>query len=256
MPTTTSQLSLLSDHVKLSLLERQRSISLNVSTKTQDDEIRRSLDALRSGLESIESQPNPPNTSALRSQYESLLSDFTSQPTPQSEEARASTAAAPARPRTKGVRFRDDPDEEPDQARDALFARYTDSPSKDPADTTSTDPFSAGDAAPAYSDEPADDRSNQQIYDSHASTLREQDAHLDTLGESVRRQRMLGISIGDELDEQTGVLDDVERGVDRHRSTLDRGRERLGKFARKNKAGVSWTIIAILVLILLILVLV
>ena len=51
-----SQLFLLADHIKLSLLERQRAISLNLSPNSQDVQISRSLDSLRSGIESLESQ--------------------------------------------------------------------------------------------------------------------------------------------------------------------------------------------------------
>lgn len=50
------QLFLLADHIKLSLLERQRAISLNLPSNSQDVQISRSLDSLRSGIESLESQ--------------------------------------------------------------------------------------------------------------------------------------------------------------------------------------------------------
>lgn len=54
--TNPPQLFLLADHIKLSLLERQRAISLNLSPNTQDVQISRSLDQLRSGIDSLESQ--------------------------------------------------------------------------------------------------------------------------------------------------------------------------------------------------------
>ena len=54
--TNPPQLFLLADHIKLSLLERQRAISLNLSSSSQDVQISRSLDSLRSGVESLESQ--------------------------------------------------------------------------------------------------------------------------------------------------------------------------------------------------------
>lgn len=52
--TKPSQLYLLADHIKLSLLERQRASSLNLDNDTQDGHISRSLDQLRSGLASLE----------------------------------------------------------------------------------------------------------------------------------------------------------------------------------------------------------
>lgn len=54
--TNPPQLFLLADHIKLSLLERQRAISLNLPSNAQDGQISRSLDQLRSGIESLESQ--------------------------------------------------------------------------------------------------------------------------------------------------------------------------------------------------------
>jgi syntaxin 8 len=56
MATNPPQLFLLADHIKLSLLERQRAISLNLSSNSQDAQISRSLEQLRSGIESLESQ--------------------------------------------------------------------------------------------------------------------------------------------------------------------------------------------------------
>lgn len=51
-----SQLYLLADHVKLSLLERQRAISLNIEPSSQDGHISRSLDSMREGIEAIEQE--------------------------------------------------------------------------------------------------------------------------------------------------------------------------------------------------------
>lgn len=52
--TNASQLYLLADHIKLSLLERQRAISLNLEPSSQDGHISRSLDQMREGIEVIE----------------------------------------------------------------------------------------------------------------------------------------------------------------------------------------------------------
>jgi syntaxin 8 len=48
-----NQYFLLADHIKLSLLERQRAVALNLEPTSQDGHISRSLDSLREGLESI-----------------------------------------------------------------------------------------------------------------------------------------------------------------------------------------------------------
>lgn len=51
-----SQLLLLADHIKLSLLERQRAISLNLEPNSQDVHISRSLESMREGIEALEQE--------------------------------------------------------------------------------------------------------------------------------------------------------------------------------------------------------
>ena len=48
-----NQYFLLADHIKLSLLERQRAIALKLEPTSQDGHISRSLESLREGLEII-----------------------------------------------------------------------------------------------------------------------------------------------------------------------------------------------------------
>lgn len=51
-----AQLLLLADHIKLSLLERQRAVSLNLSPNSQDGQISRSLESLSSGIDALDAQ--------------------------------------------------------------------------------------------------------------------------------------------------------------------------------------------------------
>ena len=53
---SASQLLRLGDHIKLSLLERERAVSLNLPPNTHDAELNRSLESLREGLETLESR--------------------------------------------------------------------------------------------------------------------------------------------------------------------------------------------------------
>jgi syntaxin 8 len=48
-----NQLFLLADHIKLSLLERQRAISLDLEPNSQDGHISRSLESFRAGLDNV-----------------------------------------------------------------------------------------------------------------------------------------------------------------------------------------------------------
>ena len=256
------QLFLLADHLKLSLLERQRAISLNLEPHRQDGHISRSLSTLQEGIEDLESQQldlgqaedSSSDLARLRRQYEELYTQFHgAAPHPTQELHRPNDpsladdfAAAQSRPaqarRNKSVRFRDNPDnrtpaEDPIEAanRAALFSdqeRYRDEP--EGPDQSGLD--------------------NQQIHAYHKQVIQDQDEQLDSLGQSIGRQRVLGIQMGNELEEQNELLSDVESGVDRHTTTLDRARKRLGHVARKSKDNWSWVTIGILIVILVLLI--
>lgn len=257
--TSLRQLFLLADHLKLSLLERQRAISLNLEANKQDGHISRSLSNLQEGIEQLESQQDDlgladdssSDLSRLRRQYEDLYSQFHGT-APMSPETRwpnnpaleGTFAAAQSRPdsrRNKSVRFRDNPNDEEREDpveianRAALFSdqeRYRDDP--DTPDQSELD--------------------NQQIHTYHKQVIREQDEQLDVLGQSIGRQRVLGIQMGNELEEQNELLQDVERGVDRHATTLDRAKKRLNTVARKSRDNWSWLTIGILIVILVLLI--
>lgn len=149
---------------------------------------------------------------------------------------KASDTSANSARTAKSVRFRDNPsaDSEDDTNRATLFP-YRD----DPSDAESPD---------------HNHLDNQQIHEYHSQVIQEQDQQLDRLGASIGRQRELSIAIGDELDEQAQLLDDVDDGVTRHQSQIDRARKRVGKIARKAKDNLSVTIILSLIIILILLI--
>lgn len=259
MAQSAHQLLLLADHLKLSLLERQRAISLNLEPNKHDGHIQRSLGNLHEGLEQLEAQHSDLGQAddqdsdlvRLRTQYAELYAQFHGSAPPSAEVKSPNDpalapdfAAAQSRPTrspaNKNVRFRDNPDDDDPQAqanRAALFSdqgRYRDEPE-----------------APDQTD-----MNNQQIHSYHKQVLQEQDNQLDVLGQSIGRQRMLGIQMGNELDEQVELLDDVERGVDRHTDSLGRAQKRLGTIARKAKDNWNWLTITILIIILVLLIII
>jgi syntaxin 8 len=242
--TTPRQLLLLADRLKLSLLERQHASSRHQDTTHYDARISQTLSQLQAGIAAIETrQPQADAAEAdsdlarVRKQYETLQSQFSAMTVEASTSETADTAQK-GTARKQNARFRDDPNTEEEDPieranRAALFAdqeRYQDEPSSG-IDQTGMD--------------------NQQIHDHHKQVFRDQDEQLEVLGQSIGRQRLLGIQMGNELDEQNDLLDDVERGVDRHTSTLERARRRLGHVARKSKANGSWITIGILIIILI-----
>jgi syntaxin 8 len=240
---TPRQLMLLADRLKLSLLERQHASSRKQDTTQHDARISQTLAQIQTGIianEERESESNAADGTTLdlgrvRKQYEALQAQFTAV----SAATSASDSTAPSQSDTgkkQNVRFRDDPD----------------APEEDPVERANRAALFSD--REQYQDEPSIDQTgmdNQQIHEHHKQVFRDQDEQLDVLGQSIGRQRLLGIQMGDELDEQNVLLDDVERGVDRHTSTLERARKRLGNVARKSKGSGSWITIGILIIILI-----
>ena len=198
-----SQLYLLADHIKLSLLERQRAISLNLEPNSQDGHISRSLDSMREGVEGLEqSGDDEDQARRLREQFDDLTSQFqgfpgnttTSTVVQPNDPALSSDFehAKDTRPRipssssfmkksngdspnmSKSVRFRDSPPDPEEEANRAALFPYRDEP-EDPPDQSELD--------------------NQQVHAYHKQVLRDQDDQLDRLGESIGRQRDLSIQM-------------------------------------------------------------
>lgn len=260
-----SQLFLLADHIKLSLLERQRAISLNLDPTPSH--ISRSLESFLESLERLEksSQSSPSDTDLLqrlRSQYNDLSRQFYGDNLPSTAQATISspndpalsadferaqrTGKSPARSSsvkadvskaTKSVRFRDnDEDDGLDPNRSALFpTQYTDEP--DPQEPGVTGAMT-----------------NEQIHAYHSQVMAEQDEQLDRLGESIGRQRHISMQIGDELEGQVALLDDVDRGVDRQQGRLDGAKRRLKGVSSKARENWGMTTIIVLIVILVLLI--
>ena len=283
--SNSSQLLLLCDHVKLSLLERKRAISLNIDPNpTTDSNISRSLESLREGIESLSQRSSDTDSlDDLRRQYNdlsrqfhgdssntteftlsspndpSLQDDFSRaqsrtsqdhkrlQPKSRTSNLKISTSKTtpihhPQPQSAKAVRFRDDPSSDSLDAQDlenraALFPqRYTDDPVSTP--------------------DPTGDMDNQQIHAYHEQVMQDQDEQLDRLGESIGRQRHLSMAIGDELDGQAELLEDVERGVDRHQGRLDGAKRKLNWVSRKASQNWGMTTIVVLIVILVLLIII
>lgn len=96
--------------------------------------------------------------------------------------------------------------------------------------------------------------SNQQIHQYHQQVMQEQDDQLDTLSESIGRQRHLAMQVGDELEGQIALLDEVDRGVDRHQGRLDGAKRRLKSVGEKAKQNWGMTTIIVLIVILVLLI--
>jgi len=109
-----------------------------------------------------------------------------------------------------------------------------------------------------YSDEPppSPDIEPTAVLQQQRVLMDEQDAHLDNLSHSIGRQRDISIQIGDELEVHTGLLEDLDHGLDHTGDRLTGARRRLERFSRGVKGNWSTYIIALLILVLLLLIIV
>ncbi|KAK7949074.1 T-complex protein 1 subunit beta [Apiospora aurea] len=284
MPSA-NQLFLLADHIKLSLLERKRAQSLDIDAGSKDGAISQSLDQFRDGLTALDQEQKRleeagdeegaltigDNLPGLKQQYDDLTAQFhgfsstttqstlthpndptlasdfdhaTTLPKPGSSAGGASRPKAGQRNSSKTVRFSDNPSASgPQSSSDPeleaqLFGnrRYRDEPDNE-----------------GYRDE-ADDMTNTQIHAYHQQIMDQQDQQLDALGTSIARQRELSMQIGDELDDQVAMLDDVDEAVDRHQGRIDRARGHVGRITRSASDNKQLMAIVILIIVLILLI--
>ncbi|CAK7210339.1 hypothetical protein SCUCBS95973_000745 [Sporothrix curviconia] len=265
-------LYLLADHIKLSLLERQRSKALNLlqddgadtsgsgsgdattEREAQDGHISRSLEQLDEGItflkreqERLQAEGEEGKALNIGDALPGLnkkLVELTAQFNGTAPVAGASSSSASTTLRmNKAVRFQDKPLPPPgtdaDEAdleaqRNNLFNRYTDEPDESTQD---------------YSDQ-----DNVQLHQMHQRIMQDQDDQLDVLGASISRQRELSMQIGDELDSHVQMLEETEQLTDRHQTRIDRARRSVGKIARS--AGDCKQMVAIVVLIIILVLLI
>lgn len=96
-----------------------------------------------------------------------------------------------------------------------------------------------------------DSASNQELFIQHQQQLLEQDSHLDTLAGSVSRQREISMEINNELSDQNILLDDLEGQLDTSDRNLRSGQKRLDFFSKKAKENGHWITIIVLTIILI-----
>ncbi|KAK6844236.1 SNARE complex subunit (Syn8) [Apiospora arundinis] len=278
----SNQLHLLADHIKLLLLERSRAQSLDIDGDggSKDGNISRSLDQFRDGLAALDQEQKRleeagdeegaltigDNIPSLKKQYDDLTAQFhgfssassnatlthPNDPALASDFEHATTlpaAGGASRPKvgqrnsSKTVRFSDNPtDRRPQDSSDPaleaqLFGqRYRDEPDGE-----------------GYRDE-ADQMTNTQVHAYHQQIMDQQDQQLDALGVSIARQRELSMQIGDELDDQVAMLDDVDEAVDRHQGRIDRARNQVGRITRSASDNKQLMAIIILIIVLVLLI--
>ncbi|KAI9257654.1 hypothetical protein BY458DRAFT_492274 [Sporodiniella umbellata] len=76
---------------------------------------------------------------------------------------------------------------------------------------------------------------NGQILQLQQRIMDDQDQDLDDLSEAIRRQRELGLLIGDELESHAILIDETEGMVDRTDQRLKKAKKKLDYVGRKVK---------------------
>ncbi|KAI1381372.1 v-SNARE [Hypoxylon crocopeplum] len=291
-----NQLYLLADHIKLSLLERQRAQSLNLDGDSKDGHISRSLDQFRDGLAVLEKEQKRLEEAGdedgsltisdalpgLQKQYNDLTSQFHGFASPSSESTlihpndpalstdfeHATTSPTAGPPGAAQVSSTSNL--RPKGARTASkTVRFTDNPTTANTTTATDADLEAqlfGSSGSRYRDNPTDDgmgyrdeaadMNNTQIHAYHQQILDQQDEQLDALGASIARQRELSMQIGDELDEHVAMLDDVDGAVDRHQGRLDRARRQVSRISRAASESKQMIAIIILIIVLVLLIII
>ncbi|KAI9255890.1 hypothetical protein EDC94DRAFT_617104 [Helicostylum pulchrum] len=98
------------------------------------------------------------------------------------------------------------------------------------------------------------DLENGQILQLQQRIIDDQDTDLDHLSSAIRRQRELGLLIGDELETHAQLIDETEAMVDNTDERLRQAKKKLDYVGRKVKDNKSVCIVIGLIIVFFILV--
>ncbi|ODM87597.1 Syntaxin-8 [Orchesella cincta] len=96
----------------------------------------------------------------------------------------------------------------------------------------------------------------QQIRQQQAEMLQEQDRGLEALSEVISRQKNLAQVIGNEVEYQNELIDDITDHVDRTNDRLIAQTSRVRTIDRKDATGRYWAVIILLLVVIIIIVVV
>jgi len=96
--------------------------------------------------------------------------------------------------------------------------------------------------------------SNDELRQEQRRIIREQDDGLDALAEVLARQKTIGLTIGNEVDTQNEMLDDIHDNVETVRGRVARETRNVERVDRKDKTWWLWLIMVILLLTIVIIV--
>ncbi|KAL0491365.1 SNARE Qc [Acrasis kona] len=95
---------------------------------------------------------------------------------------------------------------------------------------------------------------DQQVLVYQQKVMQQQDRNLDLLGESLERTKHVGIAIGDILDEQSKLLENLDTDVQRTNRNIQKQNSRIVKLLKSSKA--PWILLLIIVLFIILIALI
>jgi tetrahydromethanopterin S-methyltransferase subunit G len=95
------------------------------------------------------------------------------------------------------------------------------------------------------------DLDNQGILQLQKKKMNDQDALLDVLAQSISRTKEVAITIGNETDEQVGLLEEIDERVDKTSAKVRNTSRRVERVERKSRTTIMWGCIVVLLLVLI-----
>ncbi|KAG0183939.1 hypothetical protein DFQ28_000448 [Apophysomyces sp. BC1034] len=211
-----SRLEVLADNTLSIVFERNRSKELGLNYDKHEASIQKKLTQLHEGIKTLEGQLS-------------------------SEEQRGTSDTKSNEDKLIHLQVKVDKldallaDKDNDSAREILLGN-----------TTKTVRFRPADVDPS-------DLESGQLVQLQQRIMEDQDNNLDQLSDVIRRQRELGLVIGDELEAHAQLIDETDALADRTDAKLRQARKRLTYVGRKVKDNKSVCIVIALILIFFIL---
>jgi len=93
---------------------------------------------------------------------------------------------------------------------------------------------------------------NEQLLEHQKTTMQMQDSYLDSLGQSVARQKEIAITIDGELDVHAKLLDDLDTKTEKTRLGIEGNTKRIGKISEQSKVCGLWICIILLIALIIV----
>lgn len=113
-------------------------------------------------------------------------------------------------------------------------------------------PGAGGAGKPRFESEATRTMDNGALIQQQDQIMREQDQGLDSLSQSIARQKQLGLAIGQELDEHNEMLGDLNAGMDNTQRRLKRETKHVEYITEKTKTGGMICCIVLLIIAIIV----